>query len=97
MVKVSWRQPGARWRREGESERKRTKRAREKDERAVTKWEEIRQKEASAEVWYRARKRSRGCIVLLRKRYPFMHGTFNSILRHGGSREAILNVLTTYT
>lgn len=50
MVKVSWRQPGARWRRrEGESERKRTKRAREKDERAVTKWEEIRQKEASAE------------------------------------------------
>lgn len=49
MVKVSWRQPGARWRREGESERKRTKRTREKDERAVTKWEEIRQKEASAE------------------------------------------------
>lgn len=60
MVKVSWRQPGARWRREGESERKRTKRAREKDERAVTKWEEIRQKEASAEGGTRARKRSTG-------------------------------------
>lgn len=63
---------------------------REKEETVVTKLEEIRQKEASAEGDVERGNGAGGCAALLRKRYPLMHGTFNSILHCGGRHRAIL-------
>jgi len=66
------------------------KQVREKEETAVTKLEEIRQKEANAESDVERRNGAGGCADLLRKRYPLMHGTFNSILHCGGRHRVIL-------
>lgn len=69
-----------------------TKRTREKDEKAATKWEGIRQKKGSAGDGEKRSGNGAGdCTPLPQKRYPLMHGTFNSILRRGGRREVILS------
>lgn len=74
--------------RKDESKRKREADAR-KRQKAVTKWEGIRQTEASAEGGAERGNAVGGCTTLPRKRYPLMHGTFNSIPRCGGRREEL--------